>query len=338
MTESFPGQEATHPYATLTPDRVLDALESANLPGGLRPDGRLLALNSYENRVYQIGMEDGPPLIAKFYRPERWSDAAIGEEHAFLAELAEAEIPVVPPLAFADGTTLAHCDGFRLAVFRRHGGRAPELGDAGTREWMGRFLGRIHVVGRRSRYSARPTLDLATFGEEPRDWLVEHGAVPPDLFPAWKSSIDMALDGVRHAFARAGRVETLRLHGDCHLGNVLWTDDGPHFVDFDDSRMGPAVQDLWMLLSGERMEMQGQLQDVLAGYEDFCEFDRSELHLIEALRTLRLIHYAAWIARRWDDPAFPAAFPWFGTAHYWQSRILELKEQIAAMDEPPLVA
>ncbi|MBI2305678.1 MAG: serine/threonine protein kinase [Rhodocyclales bacterium] len=323
-----------HPYATLTPDRVLDAIEAA----GLVPDGRLLALNSYENRVYQIGMEDGPPLIAKFYRPERWSDAAILEEHAFLAELAEAEIPVVPPLPFADGTTLAHHAPFRLALFPRRGGRAPELGDAATREWMGRFLGRIHAIGRLSAYAARPTLDIASFGEEPRDWLVEHQAVPADLFAAWKGTIDMALDGVRHAFARAGQVAALRLHGDCHLGNVLWTDDGPHFVDFDDSRMGPAVQDLWMLLSGERLEMQAQLQDVIAGYEDFCEFDRRELHLVEALRTLRLIHYAAWIARRWDDPAFPAAFPWFGSAHYWQSRILELKEQIAAMDEPPLIA
>jgi Ser/Thr protein kinase RdoA (MazF antagonist) len=322
-----------HPYSTLTPDHVLDALESV----GLQPDGRLLALNSYENRVYQAGMEEGPPLIVKFYRPERWSDAAILEEHAFLAELGDAEIPVVPPLLLPCGSTLARHGAFRLAVFPRHGGRAPELGDPQTREWMGRFLGRIHAIGRLSRFSARPTLDIATFGEEPRNWLVANDSVPPELFPAWEGTVDMALEGVRHAYARAGKVETLRLHGDCHLGNVLWTDDGPHFVDFDDSRMGPAIQDLWMLLSGDRMEMQFQLQDVIAGYEDFCEFDRRELHLIEALRTLRLIHYAAWIARRWEDPAFPAAFPWFGTAHYWQERILELKEQIAAMDEPPLV-
>lgn len=324
---------ALHPYATLTPDHVLDALEAC----GLRPDGRLLALNSYENRVYQVGMDEGPPLIAKFYRPERWSDAAILEEHAFLAELGEAEIPVVPPLTFAAGGTLATHGGFRLAVFPRHGGRAPELGDPQTREWMGRFLGRIHAIGRLSSFSARPTLDIASFGDEPRDWLIAHQSVPPDLFEAWKGTVDMALEGVRHAYERAGRISHLRLHGDCHLGNVLWTDDGPHFVDFDDSRMGPAIQDLWMLLSGERMEMQLQLQDVIAGYEDFCEFDRRELHLIEALRTLRLIHYAAWIARRWEDPAFPAAFPWFGTAHYWQARILELKEQIAAMTEAPLI-
>ncbi|MDQ5881046.1 MAG: hypothetical protein QG616_876 [Pseudomonadota bacterium] len=322
-----------HPYSTLTPDHVLDALEAA----GLHPDGRLLALNSYENRVYQVGMEEGPPLIAKFYRPERWSNAAILEEHAFLAELGEAEIPVVPPLTFDTGGTLATHGVFRLAVFPRHGGRAPELGDPQTREWMGRFLGRIHAIGQLSDFSARPTLDIATFGEEPRDWLIAHQSLPPELFEAWKGTIDMALEGVRHAYDRAGKISLLRLHGDCHLGNVLWTDDGPHFVDFDDSRMGPAIQDLWMLLSGERMEMQLQLQDVIAGYEDFCEFDRRELHLIEALRTLRLIHYAAWIARRWEDPAFPAAFPWFGTAHYWQARILELKEQIAAMTEPPLI-
>lgn len=325
---------ATHPYVRLTPDRVLDAMESL----GWLPDGRLLALNSYENRVYQIGMEDGPPLIAKFYRPERWSDAAIGEEHLFLAELAAEEIPVVAPLPCPDGRTLAHCDGFRVAVFPRRGGRAPELDAAGTREWMGRFLGRIHTVGRRSGYCDRPALDIATFGIEPRDWLLGHAVLPRELLAAWKGTIDVALDGVHHAFERAGKFEHLRLHGDCHLGNVLWTDDGPHFVDFDDSRSGPAVQDLWMLLSGERMEMQQQLQDIVAGYEDFCDFDRRELHLIEALRTLRLIHYAAWIARRWNDPAFPAAFPWFGTAHYWQARILELKEQIAAMAEPPLVA
>lgn len=335
MDETEPRSE--HPYARLTPDLVLDAVDAAALPGQ-RPDGRLLALNSYENRVYQIGIEDAPPLIAKFYRPERWSDAAIAEEHGFLAELADAEIPVVPPLSLGDGTTLGRHAGFRFALFARRGGRAPELGDAATREWIGRFLGRIHAVGRRRAFQARPTLDLASFGEEPRDWLARHAALPPELRAAWDGTLAMALDGVRHCWQRAGVPRMLRLHGDCHVGNILWTDAGPHFVDFDDSRMGPAVQDLWMLLAGDRTEMQSQLQDVLAGYEDFCEFDRCELHLIEALRTLRLVHYAAWIARRWHDPAFPAAFPWFGSALYWQARILELKEQIAAMQEPPLIA
>ena len=323
--------QAITSYATLSPDLVLDALDSV----GLRSDGRLLALNSYENRVYQIGMEDGPPVVAKFYRPGRWSDAQILEEHGFVAELAEREIPVVPALAL-DGATLWHFGGFAFAVFPRHGGRAPELEDRDTLEWMGRFLGRIHAVGALRPYAQRPALDLQSFGMEPRDFLLAHDFIPPDLASAWRSVIDQALDGVRGCYERAGDVSLLRLHGDCHVGNVLWTADGPHFVDFDDSRTGPAVQDLWMLLSGERSDMVRQLSDLLAGYEDFCEFDPRELHLIEALRTLRLIHYSGWLARRWDDPAFPAAFPWFNTQRYWQDRILELREQVALMAEPPL--
>ncbi len=318
-------------FANLTPDIVLDALDAI----GLRSDGRLLALNSYENRVYQIGMEEGPPLVAKFYRPNRWSDAAILEEHAFVEELAEREIPVVPATK-QDGKTLHVHEGFRFAVFPRHGGRAPELDDPATLEWLGRFIGRIHAVGALKPFAERPVLDVASFGEEPRDYLLTHGFIPPDLTEAYRSVAAQALEGVRHCFARAGKVASIRLHGDCHGGNVLWTDAGPHFVDFDDSRMGPAVQDLWMLLSGERADRVRQLSDVLAGYEDFCEFDPRELHLVEALRTLRLMHYAAWLARRWDDPAFKQAFPWFGTQRYWQDRILELREQIALMEEPPL--
>ncbi len=320
------------PFAALTPDFVLNALDGA----GLRCDGRLLALNSYENRVYQVGMEQGPPLVAKFYRPARWSDAAILEEHDFVRSLAEAEIPVVPALPLADLTTLQNFQGFRFALFPRHGGRAPELCDPMTLEWMGRFIGRIHAIGATADFTERPTLDIVSFGEEPRDYLLAHGFIPPDLDAAYRSVVNQALDGVRRCFDRAGDVPALRLHGDCHPGNVLWTDDGPHFVDFDDSRMGPAVQDLWMLLSGERAEMVQQMADLLAGYEDFYDFDPRELHLVEALRTLRLIHYAAWLARRWDDPAFPMAFPWFNTQRYWQDRILELREQIALMDEPPL--
>ncbi len=322
---------ARAPYSDLTPDRALDALASV----GLRPDGRLLALNSYENRVYQAWMEEGPPLVAKFYRPARWSDAQILEEHAFTQELAEREIPVVPPLAIAGGTLHAFED-FRFAVFPRRGGRAPELEDAKALEWIGRFVGRIHAVGAMRAFRERPALDLESHGAEPRAWLLASGFIPADLVEAWKSATALALDAARRCCERAGNVRPIRLHGDCHAGNVLWTDEGPHFVDFDDSRMGPAVQDLWMLLSGERAEMTRQLADVLAGYEDFCEFDLRELALVEALRTLRLIHYSAWIARRWDDPAFPAAFPWFGTQRYWQDRILELREQIAAMDESPL--
>lgn len=322
-----------HPFSTLTPDVVLDALEGI----GLRSDGRLLALNSYENRVYQVGMEEGPPLIAKFYRPERWPAAAILEEHAFVAELAEREIPVVPALRI-DDRTLHEFGGYRFAVFPRHGGRAPELDDRDTLEWLGRFIGRIHAVGQLEPFHHRPTLDIASFGEEPVEYLLVHDFIPAEFREVYRGVVAHALDGVRRCFDRAGAVRHLRLHGDCHAGNVLWTDAGPHFVDFDDSRMGPAVQDLWMLLSGERAEQQRQFGDLLAGYEDFCDFDRRELHLLEALRTLRLIHYSAWIARRWDDTAFTAAFPWFDTPRYWQDRILELREQTAAMDEPPLAA
>ena len=319
------------PYATLTPDAVLNAVDSI----GLHSDGRLLALNSYENRVYQIGLEDTSPVVAKFYRPARWPDAAILEEHAFTQELAEREIPVVAPL-IVDGRTLHTYEGFRFTVYPRRGGRAPELDDPNTLEWMGRFIGRIHAVGALTPFQHRPTLDIASFGIAPREFLLNNNWIPPDLDAAYRSVIDQALESVRHCYARAGDVKHLRLHGDCHAGNVLWTDDGPHFVDFDDSRMGPAVQDLWMMLSGERADRARQLADVLAGYEDFFEFDPRELHLIEALRTLRLIHYSAWLAMRWEDPAFPIAFPWFNTQIYWQDRILELREQIALMDEPPL--
>jgi Ser/Thr protein kinase RdoA (MazF antagonist) len=324
------------PFAGLTPDVVLDALDSVGLAG----DGRMLALNSYENRVYQVAMEHGPPYVAKFYRPQRWTDAQIFEEHGFVRELAEREIPAVAPLALPGGNTLSTFAGFRFAVYPNCGGRAPELEDRATREWLGRFIGRIHAVAAQARFHERPALDIESFGEEPRDWLLAHGFVPADLDEAYRSVVAMALDGVRRCFTRAADVRALRLHGDCHAGNVLWVPEGslagPHFVDFDDSRMGPAVQDLWMLLSGDRADMSRQLSDILAGYERFHDFDRRELHLVEALRTLRLIHYAAWLARRWDDPAFPAAFPWFNTQRYWQDRILELREQIAVMDEPPL--
>ncbi len=327
---------ASPPYAHLTPDTVLAALDSI----GLWTDGRLLALNSYENRVYQIGQEDGPPIVAKFYRPGRWSDAAILEEHAFTRELAGLEIPVVPPLVLENGASLHEHQGFRFAAYPRRGGRMPEFDRSETLEWMGRFIGRIHAVGALKPYTYRPILDIASFGEEPRDFLLKGEWLPVDLLPAWKSVIDQALDLARYCFERAGKIVPLRLHGDCHAGNVLWTEggetSGPHFVDFDDSRMGPAVQDLWMLLSGDRDSQIQQLADVLAGYEDFREFDPRELHLVEALRTLRLIHHTAWLARRWDDPAFPAAFPWFNTQHYWQDRILELREQIALMQEEPL--
>ena len=319
------------PYSGLTPERVLDALDSV----GVRGDGRLLALNSYENRVYQVWRDEEPPVVAKFYRPARWSDAQIGEEHTFAAELAEREIPVVAALELC-GRTLHAFEGFRFAVFARRGGRPPELEDPSVLEWIGRFLGRIHAVGASTAFRVRPALDIASFGDEPRKFLLDQGFVPAELRDAWTGAVDMALERVRAAFANASGVQMLRLHGDCHAGNILWTPDGPHFVDLDDSRTGPAVQDLWMLLSGERAAAEQQLRTLLAGYEIFRPFDRNEVLLIEPLRTLRLIHYSAWIARRWDDPAFPAAFPWFNTPRYWQDRILELKEQSSLMDETPL--
>jgi len=325
-------EPTAHPYSALTPDVVLDALDSV----GYRGDGRLQALGSYENRVYQVWRDDAPPIVVKFYRPGRWSDEQIHEEHAFVTELAAREIPVVAPLA-RDGVTLHAAEGFRFAVYPRCGGRAPEFENRATLEWMGRFLGRIHAVGAQAPFLHRPAIDLQSHGLVPRDWLLAHDFVPVDLLPAWRAITSQALEGVRHAYDRAGSVATLRLHGDCHAGNVLWQDDGPHFVDFDDARSGPAVQDLWMLLSGDRAAMSLQLAAVIDGYEDFAEFDPRELHLVEALRTLRLLHYSAWLAQRFDDPAFPAAFPWFNTQRYWQDRILELREQVALMDEPPLV-
>lgn len=326
------------PFFSLTPDSLLDALEAI----GLRPDGRLLALNSYENRVYQVFMVQGPPLVCKFYRAGRWSDSAILEEHEFSNELAERELPVVSPLAIG-GTTLHHHGDLRFAVFPRQSGRAPEFDSGRTLEWMGRFIGRIHAVGALKSFVERPQINVENFGEEPRDFLLRGAFLPPELSAVYFGVVDQALDGARRCFERAGAVVTLRLHGDCHAGNVLWVDEGapcgscgPCFVDFDDARQGPAIQDLWMLLSGGRADQSRQLADVLAGYEDFYEFDSRELYLIEALRTLRLIHYAGWLARRWDDPAFPAAFPWFNSQRCWQDRILELREQIALMDEPPL--
>lgn len=322
---------AQTPFSTLSPDALLDAIDAL----GLRTDGRLSPLNSFENRVYQIGIEDGEPLIAKFYRPARWSDAAILEEHAFTSALEQAEVPVVAPLEFA-GRTLHHHGDFRFALYRRLRGRAPEFADEDILTWMGRFIARIHALGELADYRERPALSVARLGEESQAWLSTHELIPAELTDAWQGTVERALQDVRACFARAGALRTLRIHGDCHVGNVLWAKDGPWFVDFDDSCMGPAIQDIWLLLSGERESMSRQLGAVLRGYRQFRDFDNRELQLIEALRTLRLIHYAAWIARRWDDPAFPVAFPWFGTPRYWQDRILELKEQIAAMEEEPL--
>ena len=334
----------THAFATLTPDLVLDALDSV----GLRGDGGLIALSSYENRVYQVQREDGPPVVAKFYRPERWTDAQILEEHAFAAELMAAEIPMVGPLTL-NGTTLHHFGGFAFSVSPRRGGRPPELDDGEVLEWIGRFLGRIHAVGARQPFTARPVLNLDSFGREPVAWLQAHQQVPLDVQRLWERSVEAALAAISAypALNNPPQKDTriLRLHGDCHPGNILWTPTdvaagagpGPHFVDLDDARMGPAVQDLWMLLSGDRQQRSRQLGTLVDGYEQFREFDRSELALIEPLRTLRLVHYSAWLARRWADPTFPANFPWFGSSDYWQGQVQTLEDQLEAMQEDPLV-
>lgn len=324
---------AARPFQDLTPDRIMDAVEST----GLVCDGRLAALNSFENRVYQVGIADAAPLVAKFYRPRRWSDAAIAEEHAYCAELAAAEVPVVAPLATGRGRTLETAHGFRFALYPRRPGRAPELDDDETIGWLGRFIARIHVVGARRAFVRRPRIGVESYGDASLALLLKHALLPEPLRDAYASVARHALERVRARYADAGTVQEIRLHADCHAGNILWTGEGPHFVDLDDCRMGPAIQDLWMLLSGDRAAMTRQLNAVIEGYRMFRDFDPRELWLIEPLRTLRMIQHSAWLAERWNDPAFPAAFPWFGSERYWQDQILALKEQLAAMDEPPLV-
>lgn len=320
-----------HPYDRLTPDVIIAAVEAV----GRISDRRILALNSYENRVYQVGIEQSQPLVVKFYRPGRWSEAAIQEEHGFALELAAAEIPVVPPLVI-EGQTLFEYEGFRYALFERRGGHWPELGSRTEREWMGRFLGRIHMVGRRQRFRYRERLDVDRLGEQARDYLLDEGWIPPHLEAAYESLTSDLIREIRHAFESARGFAELRLHGDCHRGNVLWTDAGPHFVDLDDCITGPAIQDLWMLLSGNRHEMGEQLSHLLEGYTQFADFDPRELSLVESLRTLRMMNYSAWLARRWSDPAFPAAFPWFTEPRYWENQVLALREQLAAIAEGPI--
>jgi len=318
------------PYADLSPDLILDAIESV----GVVTSGSILALNSYENRVYQIGTETGF-VVAKFYRPGRWSDEAILEEHAFSHELVAQEIPVIPPLEFAGATLNAH-GGYRFAVFERRGGRWPELGTSDERQWMGRFLGRIHAVGAVQEFDHRPELSIERMGDDPVEQLLDSDWIPAHLVSAYEAITDDLLAVIRRRFDEVAGVESIRIHGDCHPGNVLWTDDGPHFVDLDDCVNGPAIQDLWLFLSGSREEMAIQIADLLDGYRQFMSFDARELHLVEPLRTLRMLHYAGWIARRWTDPAFPRAFPWFAENRYWEEHVLSLREQRALLDEPAL--
>lgn len=355
MTSDFPMPTAPHSFAALTPDVVADALDSVGLVG----DGRLMALNSYENRVYLAHVEpreSGAPdaVVLKFYRPQRWSEAQILEEHAFAAELMAAEIPVVGPLRLR-GQTLHHFGGFAFSVSPRRGGRRPELDDFEVLEWVGRFLARIHNVGAAQPFVHRPALDIASFATEPAAWLATHDIIPLDVQSAWQAAYQNALELIANSSIFTGAIglnnsgdqphlhlRHIRLHGDCHPGNILWTptdrpNGGPHFVDLDDARTGPAVQDLWMLLSGERADRTRQLSALLDGYEQLRPFNRQELALIEPLRTLRLIHYSAWLARRWEDPIFPVNFPWFGSSDYWRGQVQMLEEQTEAMLEPMLM-
>ncbi len=319
-----------HPYENLTPDCILDAIENV----GFLPTGSLLALNSYENRVYQVSLEDGSFIIAKFYRPERWSNEAILEEHAFTAELKQQEIPVVAPIAIND-KTLFSFNGFRFAVFPRQGGRTPELEQAETLEQLGRFLGRIHAIGASRPFAHRPKISVQNFGFESLSFLLEHDFISPEVRTNYQNAAVELLQLVEQRYD-AIMPRNIRLHGDCHPGNLLWRDDAPHFVDLDDCRMGPAVQDLWMLLSGDNNEMSHQFRQILKGYETFFEFDLAELSLIESLRSLRLLHYSAWLARRWDDPAFPQHFPWFNSPRYWEEQMITLREQIERLQAPAL--
>lgn len=323
--------DSVTPFHRLAPEAILDAVEST----GLRCDGHISALNSYENRVYQIGIEDKKPVIAKFYRPGRWSDAAIIEEHELTATLAEYEIPVVAPLNMG-GQTLFYSAPFRFALYPRIGGRAPELDDPEHLLQLGRCLARIHNIGSISSFKHRPHIDLDSFVIRPREFLLQHGFIPTDLTASYEAITQIIMRTLESNLSICKEVRQLRLHGDSHVGNILWYDNGPTLVDFDDARMGPSIQDLWMFLSGDREYMCARLHDLLEGYCDFREFDARELHLIEPLRTMRMVHHAGWLAQRWEDPAFPGAFPWFNTQRFWEEHILHLKEQLAMMDEPPL--
>ncbi|HJP37910.1 MAG TPA: serine/threonine protein kinase [Gammaproteobacteria bacterium] len=323
--------DATLAYLGLTPDDILTAVESL----GYSCDGRFLALNSYENRVYRVGIEGGSPMVTKFYRPQRWTDEAIVEEHQFSIELAARDVPVVTPVEQHD-TTLHRHSGFRFALYPYHGGRTPELDNMNLLRQIGRLVARLHLVGATKNFSARPTLDVESFGHRSHNYLLENDFIPPDVAEAYTSTCELIFEGITRCYELAGSARFIRLHADFHPSNVLVDQDVVHIVDLDDARMGPAIQDLWMFLSGNREEQTPQLEELLSGYTEFNSFNAGELHLIEALRTLRIMHYAAWIARRWQDPAFQRAFPWFDTRKYWDEHILTLREQVALMFEEPL--
>jgi len=318
------------PFESLEPDVIIDAVETL----GFLCDRRLLPLNSYENRVYQVGLEDAQPCIAKFYRPERWTDEQILEEHAFVFELAAHELPVVAPIT-VDNESLFRHHGFRFALFARQGGYAPELDDPVHLTALGRALGRLHRIGAARPFVERPAITPGTYGHDSVGFLLNE-FIPAHLTEAYAAVTRDLLAHVEDRWRQVAQLKVIRTHGDFHVGNVLWRDGHPHLVDFDDARMAPAVQDLWMLLSGDIDQQRGQLVRVLEGYSEFADFDSRELALVETLRTLRMLHYAAWLARRWREPAFQMAFPWFNSTHYWESHVLELKEQLAALAEPPL--
>ena len=320
-----------HPYDQLTPDRVLDAIESQ----GFLTDARILALNSYENRVYQVGIEEATPIIVKFYRPERWSEAQILEEHAFTHELFDMELPVVPPMKNNQGETLFEFEGFHFSLFKRMGGYPPELDNLEHLLILGRCMGRIHQLGAAKPFEHRPEINLHRYGTSNVEWLLENDFIPTSLLPAYET-LSQDILGKLDTIEKRYQPKMIRVHGDAHTGNILWRDDNPHFVDFDDTCMAPAIQDLWMFLSGDRTNQTLQLSELLEGYNEFYDFDPVELNLVEHFRTLRLINYSGWLARRWNDPAFPMAFPWFNTERYWSEHILELREQMALLDEPPL--
>jgi Ser/Thr protein kinase RdoA (MazF antagonist) len=324
--------DAVKPFAGLTPDVVLDAATSL----GFQSDGRLFALNSYENRVYQLGTPEGF-LVLKFYRPGRWSDAQIAEEHTFTAELAEAELAVAAPVT-SDGTTLFRFHEFRFAVFPWMRGRAPELDAPESRAMLGRSLARLHRIGSLRSFRSRVRLTVERLGFEARDQVIDSGLLPASLEESYLRATDALLERIERVFGEVGPVRELRIHGDCHLGNLLWNEQGPVFVDLDDCMMAPAIQDLWMLLSGSESEQQTQWRELIEGYEQFRELDFTELRLIEPLRALRMLHHAAWLATRWADPAFPRAFTWFGGVRYWEGHVNDLLEQVAAIDDPPLLA
>lgn len=314
-------------FSGLSPDTILDALEAC----GIYPQSGLLALNSYENRVYQFQADDGRRLVVKFYRPLRWSDEQILEEHQFALELASHDIPMVPPLVI-DGKTLHHSHGFRFAVFPSVGGRQFEVDNLDQLEWMGRFIGRLHSVAKAKSFAHRPALDINSHLLEPRKTLETSSLLPGHLQTAFFAILDPV---IKETQVRFKKTKVQRLHGDCHPGNILWR-DGPFFVDLDDCRTGPAIQDLWMMLCGDRIQQRIQLETLVEAYEEFTELDNKELALIEPLRAMRMVHYMAWLSSRWEDPAFPRAFPWFAEDKYWEGQILALKEQLSALHEPPL--